>query len=107
MPESLFPPLDINDPAVSRAVALLRTNGDPSRAEFWSEEDPWLLIYALAAVASELGPGTTARSTRSSTRSRPGRTPADSFARRTRKPRERPDKDRLDRRVGDRALLGR
>jgi hypothetical protein len=55
MPESLFPPLDINDPAVPRAVALLRTTGDPSRAEFWSEEDPWLLIYALAAVASELG----------------------------------------------------
>ena len=55
MPESLFPPLDINDPAVSQAVALLRSTGDPSRAEFWSEEDPWLLIYALAAVASELG----------------------------------------------------
>jgi hypothetical protein len=84
MPESLFPPLDINDPVVSRAVALLRTAGDPSRAAFWSEEDPWLLIYALAALASELGAGTSARSPRSSTRSRPGRTPAGSFGRLTR-----------------------
>ena len=61
MSESLFPPLDISNHAVARAVALLRTTGDAAGAEFWSGEgDAEQLIYALAAVASELAAGTSA-----------------------------------------------
>jgi hypothetical protein len=64
MPGPLFPPLDIRNPGVPHAVALLRTTGDTTGAEFWARVDqilsgpelgPGQLIYGLAAVACELG----------------------------------------------------